>query len=346
MNFEKLIPILNIVRTKQPVSAAQLYKEIELGQSTIRKYLKELIDANLLVTIGKGKAIQYLIAPQYELIAPVNLEEYFQKEVDDRNAKDQFDFLLIKEVLSKAKLFTQEEINRLNQIQSKYLNSVNGIEDVIYKKRLDVLAIDLIWKSSEIEGNTYSLLETEALIKQHELAKGKSKSDAIMLLNHKKALDFITDDLDYLKPLTVNKIIDIHTLLIADLGINNNIRKRAVTITGTNYKPLSFESQILEALEATVELVNSKESVFEKALLLLCLLSYIQAFNDGNKRTARIVSNAILMNYKHCPLSFRTIKAVDYKKAMLLFYEQNNLSEMKKIFIDQYDYAVSKYFDL
>ena len=346
MNFEKLIPILNIVRTKQPVSAAQLYKEIELGQSTIRKYLKELIDANLLVTIGKGKAIQYLIAPQYELIAPVNLEEYFQKEVDDRNAKDQFDFLLIKEVLSKAKLFTQEEINRLNQIQSKYLNSVNGIEDVIYKKRLDVLAIDLILKSSEIEGNTYSLLETEALIKQHELAKGKSKSDAIMLLNHKKALDFITEDLDYLKPLTVNKIIDIHTLLIADLGINNNIRKRAVTITGTNYKPLSFESQILEALEAMVELVNSKESVFEKALLLLCLLSYIQAFNDGNKRTARIVSNAILMNYKHCPLSFRTIKAVDYKKAMLLFYEQNNLSEMKKIFIDQYDYAVSKYFDL
>ena len=346
MNFEKLIPILNIVRTKQPVSAAQLYKEIDLGQSTIRKYLKELIDANLLVTIGKGKAIQYLIAPQYELIAPVNLEEYFQKEVDDRNAKEQFDFLLIKEVLSKAKLFTQEEINRLNQIQSKYLNSINGIEDVIYKKRLDVLAIDLIWKSSEIEGNTYSLLETEALIKQHELAKGKSKSDAIMLLNHKKALDFITEDLDYLKPLTVNKIIDIHTLLIADLGINNNVRKRAVAITGTNYKPLSFESQILEALEATVELVNSKESVFEKALLLLCLLSYIQAFNDGNKRTARIVSNAILMNYKHCPLSFRTIKAVDYKKAMLLFYEQNNLSEMKKIFIDQYDYAVSKYFDL
>jgi Fic family protein len=95
-----------------------------------------------------------------------------------------------------------------------------------------------------------------------------------------------------------------------------------------------------------VQLVNSKENIFEKGLLLLSLLSYTQGFEDGNKRTARIVSNAVLMSYNNCPLSFRTVKAVDYKKAMLLFYEQNNLSEMKKIFIDQYEFTVDQYFDL
>ena len=211
---------------------------------------------------------------------------------------------------------------------------------------LCALAIDLIWKSSEIEGNTYSLLETEALIKQHELAKGKSKEDATMLLNHKKALDFITDDLDYLKPLTVNKIIDIHTLLIGGLGVSNNIRRRAVAITGTNYRPLSIETQIKEELEEIVNLVNSKNNIFEKGLLLLCLLSYLQAFEDGNKRTARIMSNAVLMSHNYCPLSFRTVSAVDYKKAMLLFYEQNNISAMKEIFIHQYEFAVKQYFDL
>jgi Fic family protein len=189
-------------------------------------------------------------------------------------------------------------------------------------------------------------LETEAFIKQQELAQGKSKEDATMILNHKKALDFIIDDPEYLKPLSLNKAIDIHTLLTSGLGLNNNIRKWAVAITGTNYKPLSIQSQITEALEATVQLVNSKENIFEKGLLLLCLLSYIQGFEDGNKRTARIVSNAVLMSYNNCHLSFRTVKAVDYKKAMLLFYEQNNLSEMKKIFIDQYEFAVDQYFDL
>jgi Fic family protein len=65
---------------------------------------------------------------------------------------------------------------------------------------------------------------------------------------------------------------------------------------------------------------------------------------DGNKRTARIISNALLIHYKYCPISFRTVDAVEYKKAMLLFYEQNNISAFKKIFIHQFDFAVNTYF--
>jgi Fic family protein len=74
------------------------------------------------------------------------------------------------------------------------------------------------------------------------------------------------------------------------------------------------------------------------------LLSYIQAFVDGNKRVARITANALLLAGKHCPISFRTIDTVDYKKAMLLFYERNNISACKKIFINQYKFAVENYF--
>jgi Fic family protein len=90
--------------------------------------------------------------------------------------------------------------------------------------------------------------------------------------------------------------------------------------------------------------VNFKDNIFEKALLILLLISYIQPFVDGNKRTARIVSNAILINYNYCPISFRTVDSLEYKKAMLLFYEQNNISNFKKIFIDQYKFAVNSYF--
>jgi Fic family protein len=73
-------------------------------------------------------------------------------------------------------------------------------------------------------------------------------------------------------------------------------------------------------------------------------VSYIQPFMDGNKRTARILSNAILINYKYCPISFRTVDSIEYKKAMLLFYEQNNVSRFKEIFITQYKFAVENYF--
>lgn len=100
----------------------------------------------------------------------------------------------------------------------------------------------------------------------------------------------------------------------------------------------------MEAMSSMCDLVNKKKNIFEKALLLLVLISYIQPFADGNKRTARIVSNAVLMHNKYCPISFRTVDSIEYKKAMLLFYEQNNITKFKEIFINQFEFAVNTYF--
>ena len=152
------------------------------------------------------------------------------------------------------------------------------------------------------------------------------------------------DNPDYLKRLSVSNIEDIHTLLTKNLSVDRGIRHRRVGITGTNYHPLDNEFQIREALRDTCTLVNGKVDVFEKALLTLVLLSYIQAFSDGNKRTARITSNAILIANGYCPLSFRSVDSIDYKKAMLIFYEQNNLYAFKQIFIQQFEFAVKEYF--
>ena len=213
-----------------------------------------------------------------------------------------------------------------------------------YRKELERLEIDLSWKSSQIEGNTYSLLETERLLRESKTADGKTKEEAVMLLNHKDALRFILDNPDYLQQLSISRIEDIHTLLTRELSVDKGIRHRRIGITGTNYHPLDNEFQIREALSDTCSLINAKSCVFEKALLALVLLSYIQAFSDGNKRTARITSNAILIANGYCPLSFRSVDSIDYKKAMLLFYEQNNIYAIKQIFISQYEFAVREYF--
>jgi len=165
-----------------------------------------------------------------------------------------------------------------------------------------------------------------------------------MLLNHKEALDFIIANPQYVSPLKLSAIEDIHSILIKDLNVTRNIRSRRVGISRTNYKPLDNEFQIREALEDMCGLINQQENVFAKALLVLILISYIQPFADGNKRTARIVGNAILMDNAYCPISFRTIDSIEYKKAMLLFYEQSNITAFKKTFIDQFEFAVSTYF--
>lgn len=316
----------------------------EVAYATVKRLLNQLIEEGQVITEGQGKATKYRISPSFELLSPVDVESYFQQEQDERTIKENFTLLLISDTLRNVSLFTEEERQHLQALHTKFKENIAGLSPTEYSKEQERLAIDLSWKSSQIEGNTYSLLETERLLKEKEIAEGKPKDDAVMLLNHKEALNFIIKHADYVVPLTVRGIEDIHSLLIKDLGVDRNIRQRRVGVTGTNYRPLDNEHQILDALWDMCALINKKEDVFEKALLALVLLSYIQAFADGNKRTARIVSNAILIAHGYCPLSFRTVDSVEYKKAMLIFYEQNNISAFKKIFISQYEFAVNTYF--
>jgi Fic family protein len=317
---------------------------LEMSDATIKRVLSKAVKDGMVLVIGKGRATKYRLTPQAYVTMDLNLDTYFDKDVDEREVQEGFNFELINDILPKVELFAPEELNILNSAQEQFRQHLSEMNDTEYRKEMERLGIDLSWKSSQIEGNTYSLLETERLLREKETASGKTKDEAIMLLNHKDALDFILDVPDYLQPLKVNRIEDIHSILTKELGVERNIRHRRVGITGTNYRPLDNEFQIREALEDSVRLINSKSVVFDKALLALVLLSYIQAFTDGNKRTARIVSNGILIANGYCPISFRTVDSIDYKKAMLLFYEQNNIAAFKRIFIDQFLFAVKTYF--
>ena len=317
---------------------------IPVSYATLKRILSKLISENYILTKGQGKGTKYILSPTYEVIQPIDIDKYYEKEIDERQIKEEFNFSIINEVLAKHSVFSESELLKLKGLQEIFIKNISELSESEYLKEFERLAIDLSWKSSQIEGNTYSLLETERLLREKETAAGKTKEEATMLLNHKNALDFILVNPDYLYPLKISKIEDIHSILIKDLAVERNLRKRRVGISGTNYRPLDNEFQISEALRNTCNVINVKNNAFEKALLALVLISYIQPFMDGNKRTARIVSNAILINEKHCPLSFRTVDSIDYKKAMLLFYEQNNISIFKDIFINQFEFAVNTYF--
>ena len=312
--------------------------------ATVKRILSSLVENGSALVSGQGRATRYSVSPQAHVTMELNIDTYFQKETDEREVQTAFNFDLINETLPQVELFTAAEKERLSALQAQFTRNLEGISPTEYRKEMERLGIDLSWKSSQIEGNTYSLLETERLLKDKHTASGKTKEEAVMLLNHKDALDFVLADPEYLREISVRRIEELHTLLVKELDVDKGLRRRRVGITGTNYRPLDNEFQIREVLEDTCRLINGKENVFEKALLALVLLSYIQPFADGNKRTARITSNAILIANRYCPISFRSVDSVDYKKAMLIFYEQNNISAFKKIFIDQFAFAVDTYF--
>jgi Fic family protein len=311
---------------------------------TIKRALRKLVAEKMLSVHGVARATRYSINPLRELSVEIDADEYFSREVDQRNARVDFNQELISGLLPRMELFSEEERVRNRKLLREFRERITRYSFLEFRGEFQRLAIDLSWKSSQIEGNTYSLLETERLLINKETAAGKTQEEAAMLLNHKTALDFILDHENYVQPLTVKAIEDIHSMLMRDLNVSRNIRNRRVGISGTNYRPLDNEFQIREALEEMCTLVNSKTDALEKAFLVLLLISYIQPFADGNKRSARIISNAILMNEHHCPLSFRTVSPLEYKKAMLIFYEQNNISAFKRIFLEQYAFAVDTYF--
>lgn len=327
-----------------PVSQIQQALETEfkgLPKITVNRDLAALIEKEWVIAKGKSRAIRYFLSPHALLTTPLDPGAYFEKEVDEREGRTSFNF----EIFGSLKnIFTAQEENHLKTLHAGFQKNKKAFPQALYEKEFERLTIEFSWKSSRIEGNTYTLLETERLIKDHEKAAGHKAEEVAMILNHKKALDTIrSHEADY-KTVTVRKIENIHRLLVADLNIAHGIRKGPVAIVGTKYRPLDNQFQLHENLEKACALVNGEKNLFAKAFLMILLIAYLQPFEDGNKRTSRLTGNALLLAHKMCPLSYRSVDEIEYKKAVILFYEQNNLSYFKQLFFEQVEFAVKNYF--
>lgn len=338
--------ILTALKNGVQLSIAEIAKSIEadfagVPKITINRDLQKLIDLGFVNKSGRGRATTYGLTSHFKLIEHIDVQEYFQDEADKRIVNEMFNF----EIFSFLRdLFTEDEKKRLNTLNSTYKSNLKKLSETLIKKEFERLLIELSWKSSQIEGNTYTLLETEALLKNNKKAKGHELEESVMILNHKKTFDYIRANKEIFKTMSVSKIEDIHSLLVQGLGIPKNIRNKAVGITGTKYRPLDNQFQVREALEKTCILVNNEKDPLTKALLLSAMIVYIQPFEDGNKRTSRLIGNAILIAYDMCPLSYRSVDEVEYKKAVILFYEQNNINYFKQLFVEQFEFAVKNYF--
>ncbi len=313
----------------------------KISKITLIRDIDELIKDGLVHRQGKGPSVRYYVAETAALLEEIDRNEYFAKDQGERGAKKEFDFEIFK-LLSDTDIFSAEQRRQLGEMNAEYAINFEKLPKEIVNREYERLMIELSWKSSRIEGNTYDLLETEFLIRENREAKGHSRLEARMILNHKDALE--TARKSRIKIISLENIGKIHTTLIKEMGISEKIRSKPVGITGTDYRPLSVASEISMAMESLCWLVNSKKDVFEKCLILNLLIAYIQPYNDGNKRTSRLMGNAVLIANAYCPLSFRSIDELEYKKAVILFYEQNNLHYFRQLFIEQFAFAVRNYF--
>ncbi|MDR3418494.1 MAG: Fic family protein [Nevskia sp.] len=208
------------------------------------------------------------------------------------------------------------------------------------------LLTELSYASSNLEGNTYDLLQTEALIKYGQVAKGKTALEAKMILNHRDAIRYL---LDNIATLAIDWITlrDLQALLsdglLDDPADSGRIRRRMVAISQSSYRPLDNEFQLREAIETLLAAVNDEQNPFNRSLMLMTGVAYVQAFADCNKRTGRVIANLPLLLASLPPLSFISVDKEVYTRGLLAYYELGNGNPIAKAYADAYPASADAY---
>ena len=208
------------------------------------------------------------------------------------------------------------------------------------------LLIDLSWNSSRLEGNTYSLLETERLLELGEAAEGKDGQEAQMILNHKAAIELLIDQAD---EIGFNRytILNLHALLadnlLGDPQAGGRLRRIPVGIAGTVYHPLELPQLIEECFEKILDTAAAITDPFEQAFFALVHFSYLQGFEDVNKRVSRLAANIPLIRDNLCPLSFVDVPERAYIDGVLAIYELNRVELLRDVFVWAYERSSARY---
>ena len=211
---------------------------------------------------------------------------------------------------------------------------------------LNRLLIDLSWNSSRLEGNTYSLLDTERLLELGEETEGKQQLEAQMILNHKAAIEFLVEDAGMID-FDRRTILNLHALLadnlLPDPRATGRLRHGTVGIEGSVFHPLETPAVIEECFEQVLATASAISDPFEQAFFVLVQLPYLQPFDDVNKRVSRLAANIPLIKANLVPLSFEDVPRDLYTEAILGVYEMKRVELLRDVFIWTYGRSAARY---
>lgn len=334
---------------------------ISIERRTLQRRLKKLKEDNLIYTEGGSHATRYFLkdtaASQTQIaikkdtssllpltpegkdvLALVSRPEAERKPVGyERDFLESYrpniDSYLSKE--EKQKLAEWGKTKNKEQPAGTYAREI-----------LNRLLIDLSWNSSRLEGNTYSLLDTELLIHNGKTPANKSPMETQMILNHKEAIEFLVESSN---EVGFNRytFLNLHALLSNNLlpnpAASGRLRTFGVGITNSVFTPLGIPQLIEESFDLLLAKASQIQNPFEQAFFILVQLPYLQPFDDVNKRVSRLAANIPLNRHNLAPLSFIDVPEESYIKGMLGIYELNRIELFKDVFLWAYERSALRY---
>lgn len=236
---------------------------------------------------------------------------------------------------------TRKQLLALGQVGLSDLPAGTYLRQVLQR-----LLVDLSWNSSRLEGNTYSLLETQRLLELGTTAEGHSAREAQMILNHKQAIEMLAEEAEGIG-FNRHTICNLHAMLSDNLMSEpeacGRLRGRAVGISGTVFHPLEVPQLIEQRFDQLLARAEAIRDPFEQAFFVMVHLPYLQPFEDVNKRVSRLAANIPLIRHNLCPLSFIEVEQADYVDGTLVVYEQNRVECLRDVFVWAYQRSCARY---
>jgi hypothetical protein len=335
MSINDLEPLTRVIQTAGPagISPEGIAQWLpELSRSTINRRLRQLMLQGAIEPVGAGRARRYVTRSPF---TKADIDAYFAQDWQQRSVAI-FDAAL----LSAEPGLPAEKALRMSQIQ--------GLANPLDRRFLTQFLVHFSWGSAVLEGSTYSVLDTQSLFDYGQRNASKPTEDAVLILNHKRAIEYL-----WAHPsLTVENVCAVHALLTDDhaikevadsdhfLPVHQRGRPREceeVNLAASAYIP-PFKpgtGYVAQAFEMIVKTACDMPP-FQAALYLMTRIPYLQAFANGNKRTARLAANYPLVSAGLLPLSFADVDKAGYIRAMAALYELRSTQWMELLFVESY----------
>ncbi|WP_345425928.1 Fic family protein [Halioxenophilus aromaticivorans] len=356
---QEIITLLS--ENPEGLSRGQISKSLSftINDKTLQRRLTALVDAGRIVRKGERKATRYHPLEAYIETNKGHLKDN-SATIFSPESQEKLKFLdtplHAREKVSYNRDFLDSYVPNQSQYVPKKLREALFQEGKRFDRALAAgtyareicqrLLIDLSYNSSRLEGNTYSRLDTQKLVEEGITAEGKVHEETVMIMNHKEAILFLVENAQDIE-LNNLMIRNLHHLLSQDLlanpGACGNIRSIEVNIGQSTYQPLNNPHLLKELFELILLKARKIEDPFEQSFFLLVHLSYLQAFEDVNKRTSRLSCNIPFIKENLCPLSFTDVSRDDYTAALLTMYEKNNVEPMLELYAWAYLRSCEQY---
>ena len=352
----------SIEAASRPLALADLLvRHPEVPRRTAQRWLSQLLADGAIQAVGEGRGRRYLgrgaTLPSDEPDAfpagiPISEDsreilDYLDQPLEARKPVGYAREFLTSYRPNETWYLPESQRVRLRRIGEPAIAEAGDLPTgTLGRDILDRLLIDLSWASSQLEGNTYSRLDTRELIEHGTVAHGKAVIETQMILNHKAAIEMLVENAD-IAGFNRYTVLNLHSALAENLLPNpadeGRTRQHLVEIGKSVYRPPMVPAQIDEFLDVLLDKAQRIEDPFEQSFFAMVHLPYLQPFADVNKRTSRLLANLPLLRANLCPLTFLDVPESAYSRAVLGVYEMTRVELLRDLYVWAYERSTHEY---